>query len=53
MNKVAGDIRYAFRQMRRAPGIAATAVLTHCNLTRSMAPRAPRRVRQSRAGAAH
>jgi predicted permease len=28
MNKLAGDIRYAFRQMRRAPGFAATAVLT-------------------------
>ena len=28
MSKLAGDIRYAFRQMRRAPGFAATAVLT-------------------------
>ena len=28
MSKLAGDIRYAFRQMRRAPGFAFTAVLT-------------------------
>jgi predicted permease len=28
MSKLAGDIRYAFRQMRRAPGFAATVVLT-------------------------
>jgi predicted permease len=28
MNKLASDLRFAFRQMRRAPGFAATAVLT-------------------------
>ena len=28
MNKLANDLRFAFRQMRRAPGFAATTVLT-------------------------